>query len=334
MSNIFLSHSHPDKPFARKLANDLRGAGHTVWIDEAEIQIGDSLINKIRDGIDKVDYVAALLSRVSIKSNWVKKELDIASNREINENRVIVLPLLLDDVELPGFLKGKLYGDFRKADLYDKTLERLLEAISLGDSNGDYKLERYQNGTSAHHVFIIDASLSLSGATFEKVLHACAYLIDNVGSKDLFSIIAIRGDSIKGNTLISEFTNDAKQLALGLASIVPDGHITGLFDSMYDALNACKQAHKRLQGKTSNFSIIVFSDGKDENSLVTIDDIKQKVRELEIPIYAVGVSIVSRSYLRNLLYLTRISAGEFYDISQIKLLASRLSEDNPLRFSP
>ena len=68
MSTIFLSHSHRDKPFARRLAADLRHAGHMVWIDEAEIQIGDSLIEKIRDGIDRVEFVAAILSSASIES--------------------------------------------------------------------------------------------------------------------------------------------------------------------------------------------------------------------------------------------------------------------------
>lgn len=62
MSNIFLSHTHADKPFVRKLANDLKASGHKVWIDEAEINIGDSLIEKIRTGLDQVDYIAAILS--------------------------------------------------------------------------------------------------------------------------------------------------------------------------------------------------------------------------------------------------------------------------------
>jgi hypothetical protein len=42
MSSIFLSHAFEDKQFARKLAKDLRQAGHIVWIDEAEIKVGDS----------------------------------------------------------------------------------------------------------------------------------------------------------------------------------------------------------------------------------------------------------------------------------------------------
>ena len=131
MSSIFLSHSHADKPFARKLATSLRKAGHGVWIDEAEINIGDSLVEKIREGIDQVDYVAAILSKASIDSPWVTRELDIASNREIEEGRVVVLPLLVEKVDLPGFLKGKFYGDFTDEEQYDDILNLLLR--KLGD---------------------------------------------------------------------------------------------------------------------------------------------------------------------------------------------------------
>lgn len=129
MSSIFLSHSHSDKKIARQLAADLRAAGHNVWIDEAEINIGDSLIEKIRDGLDQVDFVAALISAASANSEWVKKELDIASNREIDEKRVIVLPLMIDNVDLPGFLRGKYYGDFTAPEKYEESLQLLLRAL-------------------------------------------------------------------------------------------------------------------------------------------------------------------------------------------------------------
>lgn len=108
MSKIFLSHTSSDKPFVRKLAADLRNNGHTVWIDEAEINIGDTLIGKIREGLDSVDYVAAVLSNASIQSELVKKELEIASNKEIKQKKIIILPLIIENVEMPGFLEGKL----------------------------------------------------------------------------------------------------------------------------------------------------------------------------------------------------------------------------------
>ncbi|PTQ87072.1 toll/interleukin-1 receptor domain-containing protein [Agitococcus lubricus] len=129
MSSVFLSHSHTDKPFARKLAAGLRAAGHVVWIDEAEINIGDSLVAKIREGLDQVDFVAAILSEASISSEWVSRELDIASNREIDEKRVVVLPLLVQKVALPGFLKGKFYADFTVEEKYEEQLALVVRAL-------------------------------------------------------------------------------------------------------------------------------------------------------------------------------------------------------------
>lgn len=93
MSSIFLSHSHADKTFVRKLAADLRKAGARVWVDEAELQIGDSLIEKIREGIDEMEYVGAVLSPSSIASKWVQRELDVAMNLVIKSRHPFTLPL-------------------------------------------------------------------------------------------------------------------------------------------------------------------------------------------------------------------------------------------------
>lgn len=133
MASVFLSHNSADKPFVRRLAQSLQSHGHVVWLDEAEINIGDSLIGKIREGLDKVDFVAVVLSENSIASEWVQRELDISSNREIAEKRVILLPLLLQKVDLPGFLLGKRYGDFTSEDLYEHSLSEVLKALGPVD---------------------------------------------------------------------------------------------------------------------------------------------------------------------------------------------------------
>ncbi|WP_442869829.1 toll/interleukin-1 receptor domain-containing protein [Bradyrhizobium sp. CCBAU 11361] len=58
-----------------------------VWLDEAEIDIGDSLIAKIEEGMKLSRYIAVVLSKKSIGAPWVKKELDVAMNREIASGR-------------------------------------------------------------------------------------------------------------------------------------------------------------------------------------------------------------------------------------------------------
>lgn len=129
MSKVFLSHSHRDKSFARRLGALLRRHGHIVWIDEAEILVGDSLIAKIVEGIEFVDYVLAIISHASVRSAWVQCELDIASTREIEQKRVIVLPVLIDNVAVPTFLQSKKYCDLRSRSLAREHVDPLLNRL-------------------------------------------------------------------------------------------------------------------------------------------------------------------------------------------------------------
>ncbi|MBP8234779.1 MAG: toll/interleukin-1 receptor domain-containing protein, partial [Rhizorhabdus sp.] len=129
---IFLSHTGVDKPFVRQLRKDLLAHGvEHVWLDEAEIDIGDSLIAKIEEGMKLSRYIAVVLSKKSIGAPWVKKELDVAMNREIASGEVVVLPLLYEECELPEFLKGKLYADFSKPEEYEAVLGKLLRRLRI-----------------------------------------------------------------------------------------------------------------------------------------------------------------------------------------------------------
>ncbi len=116
----------------RQLRTDLMARGvERVWLDEAEIDIGDSLIAKIEEGIKLSRYIAVVLSTKSIGAPWVKKELDVAMNREIASGEVVVLPLLIEACELPEFLKGKLYADFSKSEEYEAVLAKLLRRLRI-----------------------------------------------------------------------------------------------------------------------------------------------------------------------------------------------------------
>lgn len=134
---IFISHNHRDKPFARRVADDLRRAGANVWIDQAEIQLGDSLIEKIRSGIDDMDYLAVVLSPDSVKSNWVRKEVKIAYEQEIKGKRVKVLPLLYKACRPPKFLGDKLQADFSSEENYEEALALVIRRLGLEKSAGE-----------------------------------------------------------------------------------------------------------------------------------------------------------------------------------------------------
>lgn len=131
MPSIFLSHNSKDKFFVRELAERLSKMGVKVWIDEAEIKVGDSLTEKIGKAIEEMDFVGVVLSQNSINSQWVQKELQIALQEEFRKKRVVVLPLLLEPVELPAFLKDKLYADFTTPEKFKESFPKLLKALKI-----------------------------------------------------------------------------------------------------------------------------------------------------------------------------------------------------------
>lgn len=113
MASIFLSHNSADKPFVRRLATALSKLGAKVWVDEAELKVGDSLLREIEKGIREMDYLGVVLSPAAVKSSWVERELEMAMNLEIAGKRVKVLPILHEDCDMPVFLMGKVYADCR-----------------------------------------------------------------------------------------------------------------------------------------------------------------------------------------------------------------------------
>jgi hypothetical protein len=131
MSSVFLSHNSKDKPWVRMLSEKLTVDGVVVWLDEAEINIGDSLIEKISVGIQDMKFVAAVISKNSLSSSWVQKEISIAMSREVSGRKVTVLPLLIEKCELPASLSDKLYADFTDPDNFESEYLKLLKAIEI-----------------------------------------------------------------------------------------------------------------------------------------------------------------------------------------------------------
>jgi TIR domain-containing protein len=129
MTSVFLAHSSADKPFVRRLAADLLARGVEVWFDEAELLVGDSLIERIQHGIKNTEYFGVVLSRSAVESAWVKREVEAALATEIAADRIKVLPILFEDCEIPQFLTAKLYADFRTTEGYARALASLLRRL-------------------------------------------------------------------------------------------------------------------------------------------------------------------------------------------------------------
>ena len=102
-----------------------------AWLDEMELHIGESLINRISEAIKMTDFFAIFLSQCSVNSSWVQKELGLAITSEIKGKTITVLPFLLEDCEVPFYLSDKLYADFRLKENFEEEFLKVLKSIGV-----------------------------------------------------------------------------------------------------------------------------------------------------------------------------------------------------------
>jgi len=124
---LFISYSHRDKEFLNTLTSDLENVEISVWIDEKKIKVGDSITQRIEKGISGCDFFCLVISEHSVKSNWVGREYNAALNEQLSSGTPTILPLLIQEVELPFLLKDIKYADFSRD--YNDGIKELLKAI-------------------------------------------------------------------------------------------------------------------------------------------------------------------------------------------------------------
>jgi hypothetical protein len=107
---------------------------------------GDSLIQRIGEGIQASDRLVVCLTPESVESNWVKKEVATGLVMELAEDKGLgekfVVPALLIPCKVPVMLRDKLYANFTNK-AFDAGCEELLAGIT--DKPCGHKDARLEN---------------------------------------------------------------------------------------------------------------------------------------------------------------------------------------------
>src|SRR5437667_6092858 len=89
--DVFVSHASEDKQaVAEPLMRALEDAGLRVWYDRIELRLGDSLRERIDEGLAHSRFGIVVLSPAFFAKRWPQRELNGLVQREEDGNKVIL----------------------------------------------------------------------------------------------------------------------------------------------------------------------------------------------------------------------------------------------------
>jgi hypothetical protein len=95
-SDLFICHDSRDKEFVRPLARALQEQFVNVWYDEFSIAVGDSIIQRIDEGLQSCRLAVIVVSKNLIsRKKWSFREFRSLSSRETESCKKVILPVWL-----------------------------------------------------------------------------------------------------------------------------------------------------------------------------------------------------------------------------------------------
>jgi hypothetical protein len=130
LKRIFVSYSHADKDFVGVLTNSLGREGFRVWIDGLALRAGDNFAIDIERAINEARFMIVVISRESVKSRWVQREIRSALDRQAEFGELTIIPILVDDSPVPRELGHLLCVDFGRG--FDEASRDVIRALDQG----------------------------------------------------------------------------------------------------------------------------------------------------------------------------------------------------------
>jgi hypothetical protein len=125
--DLFISYFHEDVEFVKQLAAAVAREGYEPWYDRVGLTGGSSFPSIIERVLEGTRFVGLVASAESVARPWVRREMDATYTREGEEDREILIPLRIDDSELPLFVRTKTWCDFRGA--FAEGVEQLMDVL-------------------------------------------------------------------------------------------------------------------------------------------------------------------------------------------------------------
>ena len=132
---VFLCHASQDKPVVRELYQRLLAEKWIdPWLDEEKLLPGQDWDMEIEKAVETSDAVIVCLSNTSVsKEGYIQRELKFALDIALEkpEDAIFIIPLRLDDCELPRRLRSWQYLDYFSFEQPETAYRRLLLSLQV-----------------------------------------------------------------------------------------------------------------------------------------------------------------------------------------------------------
>lgn len=132
---VFLCHAHSDRETVRALWSRLKRDGVEAWLDRENLQPGQNWEREIRTAILKSDVIVICLSKeFNEQGGFRHKELKIALEKAdvIPEDEVFIIPVRLDECDMPKSLMHLHRVDLFEAGGYKRLIQALMNRVGSG----------------------------------------------------------------------------------------------------------------------------------------------------------------------------------------------------------
>ena len=133
--DIFLCHSGVNKPWVENLAVRIEVVPYLdrylgVVFDKWDFIKGKNVVTEIEAHIDQCRFIGVVVSKAMLESEWATMERTIAVWSDPSGRQGRVIPLLIENVDLPASLRIRNWIDFREPDNFEEAFIELINRLT------------------------------------------------------------------------------------------------------------------------------------------------------------------------------------------------------------
>ena len=200
----FLCHASENKPIVQGLYDRLKADGFDPWLDSEFLLPGMDWDLEIQQAMRASDAVIVCLSKISVtKEGYVQKEIKFAQDilKEKPEGIIFLLPVQLEDCNLPFSLQAVQWGKYYEPGGYEKIVKSLKIRAKQLDREIKEPDDGHFKGLPPGSTIPFPRNALFTGR--EKDLEKLSALCDLSGSKSVVITQAITGMGGIGKTQLA-----------------------------------------------------------------------------------------------------------------------------------